>query len=132
MKKNLRPAFDQCYMLLVDDYQCDVYVKTIYVGFSAGDEMVAALYPRSECLVIALPLPEDVDGPEFKDATHLTWPTMPVSIELRDAGDVQAAMKHLSAAASRVAKGEHRVRRPNEHFIGRVGRGNNLPTRSDP
>jgi len=124
MKKQIRSAFDQCYGLMVSEHRCDAYVKTIYVGFSIGDEMVAAIYPRGDWLEIALALPENVEGAEFRDGTHLTWPTMPVSVEVRTASDVAVAKRHLGTAATRVAAGEHRVRRPNEHFIGRVKRGN--------
>ena len=101
--------------------------KTIYVGFSIDGAMVAAVYPRSECLEVALALPQDIEGGEFKDATHLTWPTMPVCVEVRTKDDLALALGHIDAAAQRVRGGQHDVRRPNEHFIGRVKRGNNKP-----
>lgn len=101
-----------------------MYVKTIYVGFSLKGEMVAAVYPRSDFLEVALALPEDVEGSGFRDATHLTWPTMPVCIEVRTADDLVLALGHARDAGERVWAGEHDVRRPNDHFIGRVRRGN--------
>jgi hypothetical protein len=127
MAKPLRYAFDRCYMLLVQDHRCDAYVKTIYVGFSIRGEMVAAFYPRSDCIEIALALPENAEGDEFKDATHLTWPTMQVCLEVRTEADVTLAIEHLATAAMRVASGQHGVRRPNEDFIGRVKRGISRP-----
>ncbi len=120
----LKAAYRRSYDVLVNDLGCDVYVKTIYVGFSIDGAMVSALYPRSDCLEIALALPEDIEGTEFKDATHLTWPTMPVCIEVRTRDDERMAAAHLRVAASNVRAGAHDVRRPNEHFIGRVKRGN--------
>lgn len=119
----LRRCYDRCYSALID-LGCDVYVKTIYVGFSIGGEMVAAVYPRSGFLEIALALPDDIEGGEFKDATHLTWPTMPVCIEVRNQRHLAVALRHLTVAAQRVEMGHHNVRRPNEHFMGRDRRGN--------
>ncbi len=124
LPKPLHDAFARCYTLLADEGHCGVYVKTIYVGFSLGAEMVAAFYPRANCIEIALALPEDIEGPEFNDATHLTWPTMPVSIEVTDAESVSVAMERLREALALVAEGSQIVRRPNEHFIGKVGHGN--------
>lgn len=124
LKAPLRKAMTGLYDTLSGDLGCDVYVKTIYVGFTIEGQMVAAIYPKNDCLEVALALPEDIEGSEFKDATHLTWPTMPVCIEVRAAGDVALALDHARTAADRVRAGSHDVRRPNEHFIGRVKRGN--------
>jgi len=119
----LREAFATCYEFLVDDNGCNVYVKTIYVGFAIGEEMVCAIYPLQDHLEVAMALPEEVEGPEFKDATHLTWPTMPVAVDIRNVEDTNLAISHLSGAVHRVATGVHDVRRPNEHFQGRQHRG---------
>jgi hypothetical protein len=108
----LREAFAECYWFLLDDSGCSVYVKTIYVGFTFGEEMVCAIYPRQDYLEVAMALPEDVEGSEFKDATHLTWPTMPVAVEIRSAADTDMVLGHLATAVSRVATGLHDVRRP--------------------
>lgn len=132
MKAPLKKMFQQVYATLSDDLRCDVYVKTIYVGFSIDGAMVAAMYPHKDNLEIALALPEDIDGSEFKDATHLTWPTMPVCIEVRSAADLRACLGHLRSAASRVRDGEHDVVRPNDHFIGRVRRLSQDPTKNRP
>ncbi len=118
----LRESFAAFYAFLVDDSGCSVYVKTIYVGFTLGEEMVCAIYPHPDRLEVAMALPEDVEGPEFKDATHLTWPTMPVAIEIRSAVETDMVIGHLATAVSRVATGEHDVRRPPEHFMGRADR----------
>lgn len=91
----LREAFAKFYSFLVDDSGCEAYVETIYVGFTLGGEMVCAIYPHPDRLEIAMALPEDVEGPEFKDATHLTWPTMPVSIEMRDAAHCNLVLDYL-------------------------------------
>jgi hypothetical protein len=120
-----------CYSFLVEECGCEVYVKTIYIGFSLKDEMVAAIYPRSDCFEVAMALPEDIEGPEFRDATHLTWPTMPVSVEVRSEADLPGTLGHLRQAVTNIAGGHHDVRRPNDHFIGRVGRGNTPPRRSE-
>ena len=123
LPKQTKQQYEQVCDLLVNELGCDVYVKTIYVGFSIDGEMVSAVYPRRDFLEIAMALPEDVEGREFKDATHLTWPTMPVAIEVRTTDDLTGAIGHLESAAARVVAGEHDVRRPNDHFIGRVKRG---------
>ena len=115
----LREAFAAFYAFLVDECGCEAYVKTIYVGFTLGGEMVCAVYPHPNRLEVALALPEDVEGPEFKDATHLTWPTMPVAVEIHNAADTEMVLGHLSTAVGRVATGLHDVRRPPEHFMGR-------------
>lgn len=125
LSASLRKAHDRIYKLLVDESGCDVYVKTIYVGFTIDGAMVAAVYPRGDRLEVAMALPENIDGPEFKDATHLTWPTMPVAMEVRTPDELVVALDHLRDAANRVRTGEHDVVRPNDHFIGRVKRGNN-------
>lgn len=119
LSKQASAAYTDLYRVLVEEIGCDAYVKTIYVGFVIGGEMVAAIYPRSDHLEVALALPEDIDGREFKDATHLTWPTMPVSVEVRTKPDLAGAVAHVHNAAGRVRVGEHDVRRPNEHFMGR-------------
>ena len=121
LPKALQRAFRACYALLVDQGGCDPYVKTIYVGFSLDGEMVAAIYPHHDRLEIAMALPENIEGSEFKDATHLTWPTMPVAVEVRSADDTELVLGHLREAFRRVVTCEHDVRRPNEHFRGRRG-----------
>jgi hypothetical protein len=128
LSPSLLHAYTQIYEVMVDEIGCEVYVKTIYVGFTIGGAMVAAVYPRSDCLEVAMALPEDVEGSEFIDATHLTWPTMPVAVSVSDAADLPGALDHLRNAAERVSAGHHDVRRPNEHFIGRVRRGNSRPS----
>lgn len=119
LAKPLRDAFAECYAFLVCDNGCTVYVKTIYVGFTVNEEMVCAIYPRRDHLEVALALAEDVEGSEFKDATHLTWPTMPVAMEIRNPTEGEMVIRHLATAVQRVTSGAHKVRRPNEHFRGR-------------
>jgi hypothetical protein len=129
---SLSKAYQRTYSVLADELGCAVYVKTIYVGFSISGEMVAAVYPHKDNLEIALALPEDIEGSEFKDATHLTWPTMPVCVEVRTSDDLAVGLDHIRAAAARVRDGDHDVRRPNEHFIGRVRRLTTDPTKPVP
>lgn len=116
LPKHLREVFAECYSFLVDDSGCAVYVKTIYVGFAFDQEMVCAIYPHPDHLEAAIALAEDVEGQEFNDATHLTWPTMPVAMEIRNATDPEIVIGHLATAVQRVTKGVHDVRRSNEHF----------------
>jgi hypothetical protein len=98
-------------------------VKTIYVGFTLGKEMVCAIYPRHDHLEVAMALPGDVEGPEFNDAGYLTWAKMPVAVDIYNAADTSLVISHLSLAVRRVAKGVDDVR-PNEHFKRRLaGRG---------
>lgn len=122
LSKVLHEAFAACYSFLVDESHCEAYVKTIYVGFTLGGEMVSAVYPHLDRLEVAIALPEDVEGSEFKDATHLTWPTMPVAVEIRRPVDTEMVIGHLATAVGRVATGVHDVRRPPEHFKGRRDR----------
>ena len=46
-------------------------VKTIYISYMVGDQMVAAVYPHSREIEIALALPEDHPSALLRDATHL-------------------------------------------------------------
>jgi hypothetical protein len=115
----LQRTFGDCYDLLVDEGTCEAYVKTIYTGFALNGAMVCAIYPHSDHLEIAMALSEDVEGAEFKDATHLTWPTMPVAVEVYSGEDTHLVLSHLREALRRVSAKEHDVLRPNEYFRGR-------------
>ncbi len=119
------------YDRLVGDLGCAPYVKTIYIGFEHGGEMVAALYPRAGAVEVALALPEAAESPLLIDATHLTWRTMPVAAILTSRDEAERAVPLLEEALNRVAQGTHDVNRAPEHFIGRVKRGNSRP-RSTP
>ena len=97
-------------------------VKTIYISYMVGNQMVAAVYPRSREIEVALALPEDHPSPLLRDATHLTWRTLPVSTLLTDAAGATSILDLLVEAVERVASGTHDVHRANEHFIGRPQR----------
>lgn len=62
---------------------CISYVKTIYVGYDLNGEMVAALYPHSDHIQIALAVEEDFEHPLLIDATHLRWRTVPRPLIIR-------------------------------------------------
>jgi hypothetical protein len=96
---------------------CEAYVKTIYVGFDLAGEMVAAAYGHARHVEIAIALPEDHPDTRLQDATHLTWRTLPVSLDLTTASDVQEAAALLKDACDRVRQGAHDVNRDNDHFI---------------
>lgn len=92
-------------------------VKTIYISYMVGDQMVAAAYPRSKEIEIALALSEDHPSTLLRDATHLTWRTLPVSIVATSATEARAALPLVREAVERVSSGVHDVHRDNEHFI---------------
>jgi hypothetical protein len=122
MSKAARTAFAALYDRLVGTYGCDVYVKTIYVGFEICGEMVAAAYPHHDKFEVALALSEDHPDPRLKDATHLTWRTMPVSIMVGRPEELEPLMHLVDESARRITEGTHNVNRPPEHFISREGR----------
>lgn len=100
---------------------CDPYVKTIYVGYTLGTSMVAAVYPESDRLVIALAVDQPADGEFLIDATDLTWPTMPVAAVVRTETQLKRTLTLLDLAIDGVSKGEHTINRPPEFFRGRPG-----------
>jgi hypothetical protein len=93
------------------------YVKTIYIGYDIGGEMVAALYAHADHVEVALALPEDAEGELLVDASHLTWRTLPVAAILKSEADVEQFSKLVSEAVERVADQTHDVKRDNDFFI---------------
>jgi hypothetical protein len=118
----IRKVMGAVYKYFVSEAGCDPYVKTIYVGFMLGGELVAAAYPHAESVEIALALPDDLEGPGLLDAAHLTWRTMPVAVEVRDAADLEAVRGYMATAVERVRTGAHDVELPQERFMGRERR----------
>lgn len=112
----VRAVTETLYDALVD-LGCTAYVKTIYIGFEHGGELVAAMYPYGQRVEIALALPEDYANPLLIDATHLTWKTMPVAAVVRTATDAKQVLPMLREAFERVTSGQHDVELPNERFI---------------
>jgi hypothetical protein len=97
---------------------CDSYVKTIYIGYQLNGEMVAAVYP-GKTTQVALALPEDFEGPDLIDATHLTWPTMPLAFLVTSDDHIPRAVGLVEQALDRVRAGLHDVVRPPEFFSNR-------------
>jgi hypothetical protein len=98
---------------------CDAYVKTIYIGYEISGSMVAALYGRADHIELALALEEDDPCPLLKDASHLTWRTLPVAAEVRTEDDASVALGLIRRACTRVRGGTHSVYRDNDHFVRR-------------
>lgn len=96
---------------------CSSYVKTIYVGYDIGGEMVAAMYGRGDHLEVALALAEDHPSEVLIDASHLTWKTLPVAALVHDLSEVDAVGVLVAEACERVRTGQHNVNRDNDFFI---------------
>ena len=96
---------------------CDSYVKTIYIGYEISGEMVAALYAHANHIELALAVAEDHPNMVLKDASHLTWRTLPLALEIRSTEDLVLAGELIEEACVRIHGGSHDVERDNDHFI---------------
>lgn len=96
---------------------CSSYVKTIYVGYDIGGEMVAALYGRADHIELALALDEDHPASGLIDASHLTWRTLPVAAIVKSESDVRRVQMLIQEACARIRGGAHGVNRDNDFFI---------------
>ena len=96
---------------------CDSYVKTIYIGYEVSGEMVAALYAHANHIELALAVAEDHPNMVLKDASHLTWRTLPLALEIRSTEDLVLAGELIEEACVRIRGGSHDVERDNDHFI---------------
>jgi hypothetical protein len=96
---------------------CDSYIKTIYIGYEIDGNMVAALYAHADHIEIALALDEDDPDSALKDASHLTWRTLPLSFEVWTPSDAEKAALFIDEACNRIKVGTHAVLRDNEHFV---------------
>ncbi len=96
---------------------CIAYVKTIYIGYDLDGVMVAALYPHSDRVEIALALPEDHESGLLIDATHLTWKTLPVAAIVKTKDDAAETLELIDEACQRIKDGVHAVERPNDYFM---------------
>jgi hypothetical protein len=101
---------------------CDAYVKTIYIGWQVEGRLVAAVYPHSSRVEIAIALPEDHHSPLLKDATHLTWRSLPVALDVSQGDDVRPVIALIEEAVTRVRSGQHDTDLPVERFMGRQRR----------
>ena len=113
--RNLRATAQAVHNRLVS-LGCTSYVKTIYVGYDFGGEMVAAMYALSEHIEVALALPEDLSSPILIDASHLTWRTLPLAAVLRTKTDLAVFAPLAELACIRVRTSTHHVHRDNEFF----------------
>lgn len=98
---------------------CTSYVKTIYIGYDVGGEMVAALYGHNDRIEIALALPDDADHPLLIDASHLTWRSLPVAALVRTEPDLISLAELIAVACHRIQTKQHDVMRDAEFFIRR-------------
>lgn len=96
---------------------CASYVKTIYIGYDLGGEMVAALYGHADHVEVALALAEDEEGSLLVDASHLTWRTLPVAAFLRSEDDIEDFAPLAESACERVREHSHDVNRDNDFFV---------------
>lgn len=96
---------------------CDSYVKTIYIGYEISGEMVAALYAHAAHIELALAVAEDHPNMVLKDASHLTWRTLPLPLEIRSTDDLLLAVELIEEACVRIREGSHDVERDNEYFV---------------
>ena len=96
---------------------CVTDVKTIYVSYTLAGEMVAALYPSAQQIEIALALAEEHPSTKLRDATHLTWRTLPVSVVVRTGEEAVEILPLVEEAVERVRVGTHDVLRDNDHFV---------------
>lgn len=117
--KYAQVACDGLSALILGEFGGVSYVKTIYIGFEINGQMVAAAYPHPDRLEVALPLPADHAATSFIDATHLTWRTMPVAYQLREARQIPELLALAREGAERVRSGLHDVNLSNEHFMAR-------------
>ena len=96
---------------------CDSYVKTIYIGYEISGEMVAALYAHAAHIELALAVAEDHPNMVLKDASHLTWRTLPLALEIRSTDDLVLAVELIEEACARIREGSHDVERDNDYFV---------------
>ena len=96
---------------------CDSYVKTIYIGYEISGEMVAALYAHANHIELALAVAEDHPNMVLKDASHLTWRTLPLALEIRSTEDLVLAGELIEEACVRIRGGSHDVERDNDFFV---------------
>jgi hypothetical protein len=98
-------------------------VKTIYVGYDIGGEMVAALYGHADHVEVALAVAEDHPDTRLLDASHLTWRTLPLALNRKNVSEVSECQALLQEACDRVREQTHDVHRDNDFFVGRKRRG---------
>ena len=98
---------------------CTSYVKTIYVGYDLNGVMVAASYGHADHVEVALAVDENHPDSRLVDASHLTWRTLPLALNLSTIRDTKDAKGLFVEACERIASDAHTVNRGNDYFIGR-------------
>jgi hypothetical protein len=116
LDSSLKPLGTKLHKRLLAE-KCVPYVKTIYIGYYLDGVMVAALYPHSDRVELALALPEDHPSDLLIDATHLTWRTLAVAAVVKSQADATETMELIDEACQRVKDGVHDVERPNDYFM---------------
>jgi hypothetical protein len=116
LNSNLEPLGTKLHKRLVTQ-KCVPYVKTIYIGYDLDGVMVAALYPHSDRVKVALALPEDHESGLLIDATHLTWKTLPVAAIVKTKAEATETLELIDEACQRIKDGVHDVERPNDYFM---------------
>ena len=116
MENNQRLILMEHLKDIFEELSCSSYVKTIYMGFDLGEEMVAAAYPHKSYVEIAIALSDDHPDSALKDASHLTWRTLPVSLEVSTLNEIDQNIGLLHEACKRVRDGMANKPRDNEFF----------------
>lgn len=109
--------------VLIASMGCVSYVKTIKVVYDIGGEMVAALYGHADHVEVALAVAEDHPDTRLLDASHLTWRTLPLALNLKKVSEVSECQALFQEACDRVREQTHDVHRDNYFFVGRKQRG---------
>ena len=123
LNKKVRPIAQAVHDTLIS-LGCTSYVKTIYIGYDLNGEMVAASYGHGNHVEVALALAEDHPDERLQDASHLTWRTLPLALNLTSTSSVKQAHSLFEEACSRVGGQSHDVHRDNDYFVARKRRRN--------
>lgn len=100
---------------------CTSYVKTIYVGYDFNGVMVAASYGHEDHVEVALAVDENHPDDRLVDASHLTWRTLPLALNLLTVRDAKESKALFIEACKRVASDAHTVNRDNDFFTSQKG-----------
>jgi hypothetical protein len=115
MSKKTKPLATEIHTFLIS-LGCVSYVKTIYIGYSINEEMVAAMYGHVDHLEIAIALPENTESAILVDASHLTWRTLPVAAIVKQRIDMTEFREMAKIAVTNVNTKSHYVNRDNDFF----------------
>ena len=113
---HMKRTLDYVYKMLVEKYECFPDVKTINLTFTRGEDLVASAHIGSNYLELALALPEDHPSPLLEDASHLTWRTLPVMVDITKKTNPKQVLHLTKEAAERIVNGEHDINRSIEYF----------------